>query len=49
MFLRQNGYKLMVSPQEAEDFTVLMVEKKNPSIPFDDIVGWIEDNSILSS
>ncbi|TYS17975.1 type II toxin-antitoxin system death-on-curing family toxin [Rossellomorea vietnamensis] len=49
MFLRQNGYKLIVTPQEAEDFTVLMEEKKNPSIPFEDIVGWIEDNSILSS
>jgi death on curing protein len=46
MFLRQNQYKLIVNPQEAEDFTVKVVAQKNPPITFIEIVTWIKEYTI---
>ncbi len=46
LFLRLNGYELIVSEQEAEDFTVKVVTEKPP---IEEIAIWIESNSILIS
>jgi death on curing protein len=46
MFLRQNRYKIMVDPKEAEDFTVRMVAQKNPPVSFQEIVSWIKEFTI---
>jgi death on curing protein len=43
MFLRQNGLKITVDPQEAEDFTVKVVADKNSPVSFEEIVAWITE------
>ncbi|SDN05044.1 type II toxin-antitoxin system death-on-curing family toxin [Bacillus sp. OK048] len=46
MFLRQNQHKIVVDPQEAEDFMVKMVADKNPPVSFEEIVAWIKEYTI---
>src|SRR4051794_21631341 len=41
MFLRQNGYRLVVHPKKAEDFCVQIVEPEPPEVSFFEIVTWI--------
>lgn len=41
MFLRQNGYRLIVSPRRAEDFCVQIVDPDQPNVSFLEICHWI--------
>jgi death on curing protein len=47
MFLRQNGFKITVDPEEAEEFTVRMVAQKNPPVLFEEMVAWIKEYTHL--
>ncbi|PLR95766.1 type II toxin-antitoxin system death-on-curing family toxin [Bacillus sp. T33-2] len=44
MFLRQNGYRLVVNPKEAEDFWVKIVDPDQPEVSFSQIVTWIGEH-----
>jgi death on curing protein len=41
MFLRQNGYRIIVNPKRAEDFSVQIVDPDQPNVSFEEIVEWI--------
>lgn len=48
MFLRQNQYRLIVHPKNAEDFCVQIVDPGEPNVTFSEIVGWIEKHIELN-
>lgn len=41
MFLRQNGYLLIVHQKKAADFCVQIVDPNQPEVSFSEIVAWI--------
>jgi death-on-curing protein len=41
MFLRQNGYRLIVHSKKAADFCVQIVDPNQPEVSFSEIVAWI--------
>lgn len=47
MFLRQNHYRLIVHPKNAEDFCVQIVDPKEPNVTFSEIVDWIDDHIVI--
>lgn len=44
MFLRQNGYRLIVDPKIAEDFCVQIVDPDYPEVSFLEIATWIGEH-----
>ncbi|MEH7494258.1 type II toxin-antitoxin system death-on-curing family toxin [Neobacillus niacini] len=44
MFLRQNGFRLVVNPKKAEDFCVQIVDPEQPEVSFFEIVTWIGEH-----